>query len=314
MRIKFWGVRGSLASPLTNEQVQAKLTAAISRMTPRDLESSESKMKFISNLPEWIYGTVGGNTPCVELRTKNDDLFLLDCGTGLRAYAVYGRHPENHVYNIFLSHFHWDHIQGFPFFGPSFNPASQIHIYTPFEKAEEYFAAQSSTPFFPPNACWNNVKKQITFHIIKEDEPLYVAGLKINCRKMVHPGDSYSYSFEEDNKKFIYATDIELQPQDFEKTNVRNKFFDNTDVLILDSQYTNPEAIQKVNWGHNSFSSAIDFATMRKVKNLYFFHHEPNYDDKKLDTILSAGKQYLRYNSDHEINLFLSKEGQEVEI
>lgn len=314
MKIKFWGVRGSLASPLTNEQVQAKLTAAISRMTPKDLESSESKMKFISNLPEWIYGTVGGNTPCVELRTKNDDLFLLDCGTGLRDFAVYGKQPENHVYNIFLSHFHWDHIQGFPFFGPSFNPASKIHIYTPFEEAEKYFESQSSTPFFPPNACWQNVKKQITFHLIKEDEPLYVSGLKINCRKMVHPGDSYSYSFEEENKRFIYATDVELQPQDFEKTNTKNDFFNNTDVLVLDSQYTNPEAIQKVNWGHNSFSSAIDFATMRNVKNLYFFHHEPNYDDKKLDTILSAGKQYLRYNSENSIKLFLSKEGQEVEV
>lgn len=116
MFIHFWGVRGSLPKPLNNENVQAKLTAAIARMTPKDLESAESKMKFISSLPDWIYGTYGGNTPCIELRPKSGEVILLDCGTGLRDYAMYGKQPEDRHYTIFLSHLHWDHIQGFPFF------------------------------------------------------------------------------------------------------------------------------------------------------------------------------------------------------
>ena len=105
MLIHFWGVRGSLPTPLKNAQVQAKIAAVVSRISPKDLESSESKMKFLSSLPEWIYGTIGGNTPCIELRSKSDELFLLDCGTGLREFSVAGRQPENGHYNIFLSHF-----------------------------------------------------------------------------------------------------------------------------------------------------------------------------------------------------------------
>lgn len=312
--IHFWGVRGSLPTPLKNAQVQAKIAAVVSRISPKDLESSESKMKFLSSLPEWIYGTIGGNTPCIELRSKSDELFLLDCGTGLREFSVAGRQPENGHYNIFLSHFHWDHIQGFPFFGQSFSPNSKIDIYTPFADAEEYLERQSSLPYFPINACFESVKNQLSFHLMQEGNPIEIGGLKIECHRMFHPGDSYSYSFEEDGKRFIYSTDVELQTSDFDKGCARNKFFENADVLVFDSQYTNPEAAKKVNWGHNSFSSAIDFASNWNIKNLYFFHHEPNYDDKKLDSILDAGNNYKKYKSDGNLNLYISKEGQEIQL
>ena len=107
---------------------------------------------------------------------------------------------------------------------------------------------------------------------------------------------------------------MELQTSDFDKGCARNKFFENADVLVFDSQYTNPEAAKKVNWGHNSFSSAIDFASNWNIKNLYFFHHEPNYDDKKLDSILDAGNNYKKYKSNGNLNLYISKEGQEIQL
>ncbi|MBS7241991.1 MBL fold metallo-hydrolase [Treponema sp.] len=313
MFIHFWGVRGSLPKPLNNENVQAKLTAAIARMTPKDLESAESKMKFISSLPDWIYGTYGGNTPCIELRPKSGEVILLDCGTGLRDYAMYGKQPEDRHYTIFLSHLHWDHIQGFPFFGPSFNPAVTIDIYSPFDDVEESLEKQSSTPFFPPNGCWESVKNQCHFHKVEEGVPLELYGMKIECLKMFHPGDSYSYSFQENHKKFIYCTDAELQPSDFDKSIERNFYFQDADVLVLDSQYTNPEAARKVNWGHSSFSRAVEFASIWNVSDLYFFHHEPAYDDKKLDSILSAGINYQKYNAKgSEVKIHMSREGQEI--
>lgn len=314
MRIKFWGVRGSLPSPLRAEQVQAKIAAVVSRITPSDLESEETKMLFLSKLPSWIYGTVGGNTPCVELRNKKDDLFLLDCGSGLRSFSVHGKKPSNGHYTVFLSHLHWDHIQGFPFFGDSFNPKARIDIYSGFENLAEYFEKQSSVPFFPPNGCWNSIKNQITFHKITEGEELFVNGVTVKCHKMNHPGDSYSYSFEEDGKKIIYATDAELEPSDFDTEIDRNNFFKNADVLILDTQYTNSEAIQKGGWGHNSCSNAVDFACTWEIKNLFFFHHEPNYDDKKLDFILQAGINYKKYKKADQLVINLAIEGQEVEL
>jgi phosphoribosyl 1,2-cyclic phosphodiesterase len=283
-------------------------------ISPKDLESSESKMKFLSTLPDWIYGTVGGNTPCVEIRSESGELFLLDCGSGLRQFSVSGKQPADKHYNIFLSHFHWDHIQGFPFFGQSFDPSSRIDIYTGFDDAAEFFEKQSSTPFFPPNACYHSIKNQLTFHKLDEENSVEIGGIQIRTHKMVHPGGSFAYSFSENGKKFIYCTDAELQQSDFDTKKVRNEFFRDADILVLDSQYTNPEAVKKVNWGHSSFGAAIDFAAQWNVKELCFFHHEPNYDDKKLDDILSAGNSYKKYRSSSNLKLSLSREGMEIRL
>lgn len=316
MLIHFWGVRGSLPSPLRSSQVQAKIAAAVARITVKDLKSPESRMRFLSTLPEWIYGTAGGNTPCVEVRSKSGELFLLDAGSGIREFSVNGKQPVDLHYNLFFSHFHWDHVQGFPFFGQSFIPSSKIDIYSPFEKTLEYIEYQSSEPFFPKNGCYPSVKNQLIFHLVKEGEPFEIGGVKINCKLMNHPGRSYSYSFSEDNKKFIYCTDAELTEKDFDKNDERNFYFKDTDVLVLDSQYNNPEAIKKVNWGHSSFAKAIDFALTWDVKNLWFFHHEPKYDDRKLYSILEAGNSYKKYKalSKKDVKLHISIEGQEIEL
>ncbi len=314
MKILFWGVRGSIPSPLRSDQVQAKIAAAVSLISVEDLKDSETRMKFLASLPEWIYGTIGGNTPCVELRSEEGEFFLLDCGTGLRSFSVLGEQPKDKHYNIFISHFHWDHIQGFPFFSQSFDKDTKIDIYTPFENAEEYLEKQSSIPFFPINACFKSVRNQIEFHTLTEGNPIEISSFKIDCHKMTHPGSSYSFSFQENGKKFIYSTDVELQQEDFDTGIKRNAFFKNADILVFDSQYTTPEAIQKINWGHSSFGSAIDFASLWNIKDLYFFHHEPGHDDQKLVSILEAADTYKKYRSSSDVNLHISREGQEIEL
>lgn len=314
MKVKFWGVRGSLPAPITPEQVQAKIVAAIERITPKDIESEDAKTRFIASLPPWIFGTVGGNTPCVELTTSNGAKFLLDCGSGLREYGVNGDQPEDKHYHIFMSHFHWDHIQGLPFFGQIYNPNAVIDFYSTFPAAERVLSEQNRLPYLPPNCSWEKVKKPFRFHLIRELEPFYVDGVKVTCRKMKHPGNSYAYSFEEEGKKLIYATDVELQASDHDRSIEYNHFFDNADVLILDSQYTGEEAIAKANWGHSIFCYAVDFANTWNAKKLYFFHHEPTYSDKKIYSILKAAQWYEDYSAKYNVELNIAIEGQEIEI
>ena len=314
MLVRFWGVRGSLPTPISGGQVQAKIAAAVSRISPKDIESEESKMKFLSNLPSWIYGTVGGNTACVELKTAAGAEIILDCGSGLKSFSKMAKQPEDLHYHIFLSHYHWDHIQGLPFFSQAFNPNTKIDLYSNFPDSLKYLEVQSSLPYFPQNACWHSIKNQIKFHLLTADEIFELEGIKVNSHEMRHPGKSYAFSFTEENKKFVYSTDTELAQKDFDTENPKNSFFKDADVLVLDSQYTDLEAIEKENWGHSSFSNAIDFAHLWNVKNLYFFHHEPNYDDKKLYTILQSGKIYKKYNREYSVNLFTATEGQEIEI
>ncbi|HBB43153.1 MAG TPA: MBL fold metallo-hydrolase [Treponema sp.] len=314
MKVHFWGVRGSLPTPITPAQVQAKIVAAIERITPKDIESEDAKTRFIASLPPWLFGTVGGNTPCIEVVTSSGKQFLLDCGSGLREFGVNGRKPEDNHYTIFMSHFHYDHIQGLPFFGPIYNPNAKIDFYTTFPAAEKIIAGQSICPYLPLNCTWENVKKPFTFHLMHELEPIYIDGVKITCKKMKHPGNSYSFSFEENGKKFIFATDVELQDKDYDRSIEENHFFENADVLVLDSQYTGEEAIAKANWGHSIFCYAVDFANVWNVKKLFFFHHEPTYSDKKIYSILRAAKWYEDYSAKYDVDLNIAVEGQEIEI
>lgn len=314
MIIRFWGVRGSIPAPVTAKEIQSKISAAISRITPEDCKDEDSKERFLSQLPEWIFGTVGGNSACVELTDENGNEYIFDCGSGIRAFSKSLKAKKTEQFNLFMSHFHWDHIQGIPFWDQTYNPSVKIHVYSPWENAEEIFSQQSREPYFPKNGCWDNIKDRFVFHTVKEGEPFELNGFSVKCLKMKHPGDSYAYCLEKDGKKFIYATDVELQENNFEKSAVNLDFFQNADMLIIDSQYTVAEALEKVNWGHNAFSYAVDFAGNFGIKNMYLFHHEPLYDDKKLYSILESARWYASHTIHSDVNVNLAVEGEEVEL
>lgn len=311
MKIHFWGVRGSLPTPITPEQIQSKIMAVIQRIQPSDLKDGESRARFAANLPEWLMGTAGGNTPCVQLQDGDTEI-ILDAGTGIR---VLGKNPScinsNH-FNLFFSHFHWDHIQGLPFFDQAYNPATVFDIYTPVENAEELLREQMKQPFYPVQ--FEAFTKNFNFHKITPGEKFTIDGLTVNSCTMSHPGLSHSYSFEKDGKKFVYATDVELKTKDFSTTPNTEAVFKDADVIILDSQYTVEEAYRKENWGHSAFCYAVDFAVHWNIKKIFLFHHEPTYDDRKLDGILNSARWYANYINHSNIQIELAREGVEITL
>ena len=307
MLIHFWGVRGSIPTPISPQQVQSKIMAAIQRATPADLQNAETRSKFISNLPSWIFGTTGGNTTCVEL-VHNDKHIILDAGSGLRALGKERECPSK--YYLFLSHLHWDHLNGFPFFDHAFNPNLEIQFYSNHDNAEKFFRGQMDVPYSPPSVS-TSITKKLYFNQIKEGEPFYIDDIKVNSCKMRHPGDSYSFSFEADGKKFVFATDVELKASDFKSKLDTNSIFYNADAIIIDAQYTTQELNEKVDWGHSSFCYAIDFAIHYQIKEVYLFHHDPTYDDKKLEKILQASQWYAKYINHSDMKIYLAKEDTE---
>ena len=146
MFIQFWGVRGSLPTPLSPEKLKSKISAIVQRITPADLESADSRELFIRNLPDTLISTVGGNTACVELVNSTGTEFILDAGSGIRLLGKKLAKAKTNVIHIFLSHFHWDHIQGIPFFDPIYNPNVEIHFYYPGDKIKEYLSEQMKSP------------------------------------------------------------------------------------------------------------------------------------------------------------------------
>lgn len=309
MTIHFWGVRGSITTPLTPQQVQSKIMAVIQRITPADLESEETRAKFASNLPSWIFGTAGGNTPCVELKDGDTEI-ILDAGSGIRLLGKSKNLPQNKEYNIFFSHFHWDHIQGIPFFDPAYDQESTINFYSPVENQKEILEQQMNNPYFPVK--FSSLSKNLNFNVIQPGVDIKVGELEICCCKMSHPGVSYSYAFKKDGKKFVYATDVELKTKDFVSSPETEKVFKDADCIVIDSQYTVAEAYSKQNWGHSAFCYVIDFAVHWNIKKVYLFHHEPMYDDKKLNSILQASRWYAQYIEQSDIEIYLAKESQEI--
>lgn len=312
MKIHFWGVRGSIPTPTTPQQIRSKIMAVVQRITPSDIVSADARERFVSSLPSWLFGTTGGNTPCVEITDESGAEIILDAGTGLRVMGKTAPKPESKKYNLFFSHFHWDHIQGLPFFDPAYDPSSTIEIYSAFPAAKRILQRQMYRPYYP--VPFEVLTKNFIFHCIKPGKIFKVEGFTVCCCKMSHPGNSYSYAFKKNGKHFVYATDVELSQKDFEKDVAHTNVFQNADAIVLDSQYTVAEAFQKENWGHSAFSYAVDFAVHWNIKRIFLFHHEPTYDDRKLDSILKAAKWYSQYVEQTGLEITIAQEGMEIEL
>jgi len=312
MKIRFWGARGSLPTPLTPARLRSKISSIVQRITPADLESQESRELFLAKLPDYLFSTVGGNTACVEVLTRERSRLIFDAGTGIRnlgqSILAEKRPADMH---LFFSHFHWDHIQGFPFFGPAFDPRNTLTMYSPHPDLEDILAGQMRAPYFPIGLEAMNAQKRF---VRLDDAGVRLGGVSVQYRAMSHPGGCYSYAVEEGGKKAIYSTDTELDPKDFDRSPENEAYFKGADALIIDAQYTLGEAIEKQYWGHSSFSLAADFAASWHIKRLVLFHHEPSYGDQKIGSILKSASWYLKHIEDRGIEVVLAQEGAEIDV
>ena len=312
MVIKLWGVRGSSPTPLTPEAVRSKIAAVIQRVKPTDLASQETRELFLSRLPEYLFGTTGGNTACVEIRENPEEVIILDCGTGLREMerSIRKHHEQIKTYHIFFSHFHYDHLLGLPYFGAMYNPESVMHFYSPYPKMEEILKTFMMKPFHPVG--FDSFNARIQFHVLEGNE-LFLESSRVNWIKRSHPNGSFAYKISSGDRSIIYSSDTELRQKDFHRNEKNMEFFQDVDAIILDAQYTLGEAFEKYDWGHSSYSMAVDFAIEFGIQDLYLFHHEPLYDDKKMSSILRSAKWYTQRSKGlPEVNVCLAKEGLEI--
>ncbi|MCL2277021.1 MAG: MBL fold metallo-hydrolase [Treponema sp.] len=318
MKIHFWGVRGSIPTPLSPSRIKSKISAIIEQITPEDIVNAETREKFLAGLPPWLFGSVGGNSPCVSLSfdksasDSGDECIVFDMGSGFREMGIAQAAEKKKIshYHIFMSHFHWDHIQGLPFFGPAYNPSVKLSFYSPVATLERIISDQMTHPYFPVQINAMGSKKYFNYM----EREANIGGRTVSFKKMNHPGTSYAYCVNENGKRFIYATDTELTSEDFIKNEENASFFNEADLIVIDCQYTLGEAIDKYNWGHSAFSLAVDFAANWKIRRMVMFHHDPTYDDHKLYGILQSAKWYLDRMNIKGIELILAYEGLELTI
>ncbi|MBF0274421.1 MAG: GHKL domain-containing protein [Nitrospinae bacterium] len=251
MKITFWGVRGSIPSP------------------------GEDKIYF------------GGNTSCVEVQLKNH-IFILDCGTGLRGLGnklLQG--GGNITAKIFLSHYHWDHIQGFPFFIPFYVPNNAFEIYGPTlggKNVKSLLEGQMQAPYFP--VPLSALQSNLSFHDVEEGNCYSFDDLNVSVLPINHPGGAFAYKFSSHDATLIYATDTEHYEGRIDESLV--DFCKGADVLIYDAQFSPEEyhgqngGASKKGWGHSTMFHGAEIALKSKIKKLVLFHHDPNKGDKAI--------------------------------
>jgi phosphoribosyl 1,2-cyclic phosphodiesterase len=294
-RVRFWGTRGSLPIALTVAGVRQKLVAALRDASGRSFESDQDIEQFVQALPFEIGGTFGGHTSCVELVTGGADYVACDLGSGLRPFgqAAIARHgpASPQTYHLFVSHLHWDHIMGLPFFGPAYIPGNRVVFYGGHEALEAALRRQMEPPSFPVGFSAFNAS--IEFVHLDPDSPHDVAGMRVTLKRQHHTGDSYGYRFESNGRVVVYSTDSEHKLTEPGERLSFAEFFRDADVVIFDAMYSLADSISvKVDWGHSSNIVGVELCQLARAKELCLFHHEPALDDAALAKMLAETRRF----------------------
>ncbi|MEL6998222.1 MAG: MBL fold metallo-hydrolase [Pseudomonadota bacterium] len=293
--VKFWGTRGSIPRPQSREQIETQIEAVLNAATPADIANRESVRAFIaSGANESLPTIYGGNTACVQVSEPSGPSLLIDFGSGAREYAAEVMRTTGPVaaqpYHVLMSHFHWDHIMGFPFFMPAYIPGNVIHIYSCHDNVEECFRRQHGAPSFP--VPFDVLGAEINFHIIEPDTDLEINGYKVRAHELNHAGRAFGFRVERAGTVTVYASDAEHKPEMISDGYPYVDFIRGADVLIFDAQYSLAEATSvKEDWGHSSNVVGVELALMGDVRHLVFFHHEPLNNDERLDQIVREARR-----------------------
>lgn len=276
-RVTFWGVRGSIPTPGA--------------------------------------GTVryGGNTSCVEVRVGRQ-IIILDAGTGLRPLgrellAESGGHPLN--LTLLLTHTHWDHIQGLPFFGPIYNSRCRLKIWG-CEGARKgltgILTGQMESTYFP--VSFGTLPSNIEIHELKKFD-FKIGSIRVKAMRANHPGVCVGYKLFTPHGTIAYFPDNESRVGGPDRGMI--EFLRDTDVLILDSQYDSTEYKQHAGWGHGCVDDSVELALRANVKRLCLFHHEPDHSDKQMDALLNHARKLVTKQK-AKLRVDAAREGMVIEL
>jgi phosphoribosyl 1,2-cyclic phosphodiesterase len=289
--VKFWGTRGSIPTPASWTRVY------------------------------------GGNTPCVEVRF-GETVFICDAGSGIRELGndLLTRNPSPKTLHLLITHTHWDHIQGFPFFAPVYSEDTRIHVYG--RQANDnltyrLLSGQMSSAYFPVSF------KELGASVVPDhlnDGEKEIDGVLVRSFPLNHTGECLGYSFQKGGRKIVYATDNELEIQpgdvfpDLDNTGPLRQapkelveVARDADILIIDAQFDEQEYTTRKGWGHSCCFSVTDLAIQAKVRHLALFHHDPESTDTAIDEMVrSCRKRAKRLGA--SLTISAAREGVEFKF
>jgi len=280
MRIKFWGTRGTRPTP--------------GRRTLR----------------------YGGNTTCIEVRDRHDNLIIIDSGSGIAELGADLAQDTALQAHLLITHTHLDHIQGFPFFPPAFVPGTHLTIVGPAGSAKSLqaaFADQMDPAYFPVRL--DHMPADMEFIERNPGETFEVGGLSITPHLLMHPIPTFGYRIDEGTTRFAFATDNEISMFAQDQNGSLNEFADwcrGANLLVHDAQYSREEYKTHAGFGHSTFGEALALAQQAEAQQRAFFHHDPMHSDADVDALIEEALGDHRQAGGSRVVAFPAAEDQEI--
>lgn len=320
MLIRFWGTRGSLPVSAKAAAIRDKVVGALLAAEGRRFADAAEAEAFVDDeLPFSTAQTYGGATSCVEIEADPDAFIICDMGSGLREFGLESMrrcaagHPR--VYHFFLSHLHWDHIMGFPFFVPAFVPGTKIVIHTGHADAEQALRRQQEEISFP--VPFDYLRADFEFRTLEAGTTYRIGAVEVSLIEQHHSHSSYGFRFVgPDGKTAVYSTDSEHKIDDMEGEADVVAFFADADLVVCDTMYSLADSVSmKEDWGHSSNIVVIDLCHEAAAKRLALFHHEPTYSDADIARMHSESIRYEELTrGSAPLEVLCAYDGLEIEV
>jgi len=293
--IKCWGTRGSLPSAINNSKFVALLEDTIAQGKKHGIERTAELLDAVKSGKLHNPIVYGGNTTCTEVG-HGGHMVYVDMGSGFREAGTAAMQQGIKEFHIFMTHMHWDHVMGMPFFIPIHVPGHKLNIYHVHKNAPDHIKINFNGVNFP--LTWDQLNAKVEFHQLKLYEKTPFGDMTVTPFVLDHPGGSFGYRFDGGGKSIAIGVDGEykrLTPKELGKDLA---FFQNLDLLLFDAQYEMSELASRFDWGHCSPNIGVDLALREGIKTMVFTHHDPWSTEEKLRRMFANTVKYMHSQLD----------------
>lgn len=276
LTLKFWGVRGSLPAAPTPIDWTNHIEGVLKNFFAMGYRDPSEISNYIQSIDIALLGGYGAATTCIEVLSPAAQI-IIDGGSGIRnlsEYIMAGKAGRvKGPFHIFMTHFHWDHVIGLPFFTPHFIPGCEVHYYAVQPELENIIRGIFRRPNFP--VPFEALNSKVIFHSLEPRKPFKINDMTVTPYKLDHPDPCWGFKVESGGKTYAHCVDTEGTRITREELGADLPLYQGVDLMYFDAQYTLPELAEKANWGHSASQVGLDIALREGIKKVYFSHHDP---------------------------------------
>jgi len=293
MSVKYWGVRGSLPHSPSPEKWVKDFEILMHDFFKKGHTHADQISEYLHALPISQVGGFGTATTCVQITSQKSQI-IIDGGSGIRGISdqimAEPRSSEIRNIHIFLTHFHWDHVLGFPFFTPFFLKGYRLNLYAVQPDLEENIRTVFRKPFFP--VPFESLPAEINFIQLKPRTPLKIDDMTVTPYQLDHPDPCWGFRVECGHKTYSHCVDTEGTRVSREEMGPDLPLYQQVDLMYFDAQYTLPELVEKANWGHSAAQIGLEIAFRESIKYVIFAHHDPSASTDDINELIHQTREY----------------------